>query len=107
MAKKIDRKIVNIVLRFVAEIKKHYDVHSCFLFGSFAKGNQHDASDIDVAIVSSDVGDVYFDMVKMMKYGRSIDFRIEPHPIHVDDYRSNATALVNEIKTLGVQLYAA
>ena len=107
MVKKIDREIINIALRFITEVKKHYDVHSCFLFGSFAKGNQHDASDIDIAIVSNDVGDVYFDMVKMMKFGRMIDFRIEPHPIHIDDYRNDTTALVNEGKTLGVQLYAA
>ena len=108
MAKKeINTAIIKVVETFATEIKKHYKVDFVILFGSFAKGNQNEDSDIDVAIVSRDIKNGFDDSVKMMKVRRNIDLRIEPHAIKTEDYRNNATALINEIIKTGVQIYAA
>lgn len=105
--KTIDKEIIKIVQTFIVEAKKHFNIDYAILFGSFAKGKQHQDSDIDVAIISNDVSNTFDDSVKLMKVCRHIDLRIEPHAIRTIDYKNNASALINEIIKTGVQLYAA
>ena len=107
MAKKIDRGIMKVLDQYIEEIKKHCNVDFVFLFGFFAKGTTHVDSDIDVAIVSSDIKGVFGERQPFMKMRRNIDLRIEPHPISTIDYQTNATSLVNEVRKHGIQLYAA
>lgn len=58
-----------------------------YLYGSYAKGNFSIHSDIDLAIVSDDLsGDIIDDQVLLMKLGREIDSRIEPHPFLPDEF---------------------
>jgi predicted nucleotidyltransferase len=103
----IDRDIIDTVKAFIAEVSKHYKVEYAFIFGSFAKGNQTDDSDIDVAIISSDVIDTYDDLLKMMGLRWNVDLRIEPHPINIEEFRKNETALTDEVIRTGVQIHAA
>lgn len=107
MVKKIDSRIIEIVNRYVEEVQKHYNIKFVFLFGSFAKGTTHADSDIDIAIISSDLTGEYGERLPFMKLRRNIDLRIEPHPICVEDFETDATSLVYEIKQHGIQLYAA
>ena len=103
---KIDNKVLTAAYAFVEEVKKYYNVDYAILFGSFAKGSQHVDSDIDIAIVSNDIKNTFFDRIKMTQFTWDVDLRIEPHPILTDDFRQNASPLVNEILKTGVQLYA-
>ena len=48
---KINSKIKNNVLQYVEAICKQYKVEAIILFGSYAKGTEHEDSDIDIAIV--------------------------------------------------------
>ena len=107
MVNEPDNEIIEIVHRYIIELKKQYKIDYVFLFGSFADGTQHDGSDIDVAIISSDIKGVYGERLNFMRITRKIDLRIEPHPISIEDYLTNATSLVNEIRKHGIQLYAA
>jgi len=106
MAENISCTIIDVANKYVAEVKKHYNVDSAFLFGSFVKGNTHDGSDIDIAIISNDVKGVYGERFNFMKLRRDIDLRIEPHPISINDYKKNASFIVHEIKQHGVKLQA-
>ena len=105
MAKKIDKQIIQAIKEFVETISKYYKIEQVFLFGSFAKGCPHDDSDIDVAIVSSDIKDEWNDGLRMMDL--RLDLRIEPHPINTVDFINNETSLVNEIKTFGIEIKVA
>ena len=107
MAEIIDKQIIEIVNKYIAEVKKHYTISYVFLFGSFAKGTTHKDSDIDIAIVVSGINDTYQERLNMMRLRWDVDLRIEPHPISIDDFKTDATGLVYEIKQHGVQLYAA
>ena len=108
MAKRyVDKSIVKIVETFVAEIRKYYRVDYVIIFGSFAKGSEHENSDIDVAVVSSEVQSSFDDSIKMMEICESIDLRIEPHAIKTEDYQNNATSKINEIIRTGIQVFAA
>jgi len=107
MVKKLDSEIIRVIEKYVEVLKKHYSIDSVYLFGSFAKGNNHEDSDIDVAIISNDIKGKFGERVPFMMISSEIDLRIEPHPINTEDYKNNATALINEIRKNGIQLYVA
>jgi predicted nucleotidyltransferase len=93
-------KIANL---YIESISTKYNILQAFLFGSFAKGTNHDDSDIDLAIVVKNVSDIIDVQIEMMKLRRKVDLRIEPHPFKIDDF-SNANPVVNEILKSGIRI---
>jgi predicted nucleotidyltransferase len=60
-------------------VSKHFDIDKVVLFGSYAKGNQSEDSDIDVAIIVNSIDQDYFTYAPLLwKLRREIDDRIEP-----------------------------
>ena len=104
--RKIDKQIIKVVQAYINEVKKHYRINIAYLFGSYAKGTQHEDSDIDIAVISNDIRNSYTDLVKMMKFRRNIDLRIEPHPIKTEDYNNNSMPIISEIIKTGIPVYA-
>jgi len=73
-----------------------------YLFGSFAKGNPHEDSDIDIAFVVNDWAGGYEETVlPAWKLRRNIDFRIEPHFVVPDEDYAN---FLPEIQRTGIEL---
>jgi predicted nucleotidyltransferase len=69
------------------EVRKIIDPVSVILFGSYANGNPHDESDIDVAVmVRSYEGDWFDTRVKLhgLKWKEALT-DIEPHLFDLDD----------------------
>lgn len=61
-----------------------------YLFGSFARGNAGQDSDIDLLVVSSDWTDnIIEDTMLLMRARRTVDLRIEPHPIRPEELEDN------------------
>ena len=102
----VDIEILNSIEKYVNEVKKYYKVDAIILFGSHAKGTNTNDSDIDIAIVSSDIIDKIDDMTRLMKLRRSIDLRIEPHPIKTEEFNKNETPLIEEIINTGIEIAA-
>jgi len=71
-----------------------------YLFGSYAKGNPHKDSDIDIALVVKKWKGNYFDVMPLLwKIRRDIDLRIEPHVIvPQEDY----AGFLDEIQKTGI-----
>jgi len=105
--KNIDSEIKKILNVYTDELRKHYKIDYVILFGSFAKGQQHADSDIDVAIVSPEFQNIYNDRLEMMRLRRRLDIRIEPHPINTTEFQTNANPFIAEIKNTGIQIFAA
>ena len=104
MDKNIDIKIA----KYLDLIKgKFADIESVYLFGSYAKGKSTDDSDIDVALIFTNLDDSKrFDIqVQLMMLASQIDSRIEPHPISHDDFNSG-NPFVLEIKKTGIEIAA-
>src|ERR1035438_9358680 len=60
-------------------LAKHFDLDKVILFGSYAKGNQREHSDIDVAVIVNKVEGDYFTYTPILwKLRRDIDVLIEP-----------------------------
>lgn len=75
-----------------------------WLFGSYAKGNQHDNSDIDLAIVLKMNEKHTFETdVKLMVIRQGEETVIEPHAFSTDEFDRNVP-IVNQIIKYGIRL---
>jgi predicted nucleotidyltransferase len=94
---------LSIVKNYAGIVRNSFDYQKMILFGSYARGNACEDSDIDIAIVFSDYDNRLDRQVELMKLTRQIDTRIEPHPFRERDFdRSNP--LVNEIVSHGMEV---
>ena len=101
----IDKNIMDIVNKYVQVILANYNVKAIILFGSYAKGTEHEDSDIDIAVITDDIKTDRFDEeIKLMQLRWDIDLRIEPHIISISDYENNETPLVVEVKNTGIKV---
>lgn len=103
--KEINKEIADIVDKYIAIVKENYDVVAIILFGSYAKGTNHEDSDIDIAVVTDDIKTDKFDEeVNLTLLRRKIDSRIEPHIIKVEDYENDETPFIVEVKNTGIKV---
>lgn len=78
-------------------------VKKAYLFGSFAKGNEKEESDIDVAIILNNMPDFFAAQKQLMRLRRKVDLRIEPHPISAKDF-NNMNPFAYEIQQTGIEI---
>ncbi len=103
--KSIDNGIMEIVQKYVEKVCEKYQIKAIILFGSYAKGIEHEDSDIDIAIVTDDIENDRFDEeIKLMQLRWDIDLRIEPHIISISDYENDETPFVMEVKNTGIKV---
>lgn len=100
----INKDIMSSINRFVEEIKKQYNVVAIILFGSYAKGTEHEDSDIDIAVISDDFEDIYDCMADLMGMTWDIDARIEPHPIKKKDFDEVSDYFIQEVIETGIKV---
>lgn len=74
-----------------------------YLFGSYAQGKANKWSDLDVAIVSDEIKkDWDGNRKKLWKLRMGIDTRIEPHGFSQEEFESDWSPMIYEIKKTGV-----
>ena len=95
------REALKIASTYIDSISTKYNISQAILFGSFAKGTNHDDSDIDIAIIVNNGLDIIDTQIDLMKLRRKIDLRIEPHPFMISDF-NNSNPVVNEILKYGI-----
>lgn len=101
--KTIDINIMNIIERYIKEISKKFNIKEVYVFGSYAKGTNHEDSDIDIAIVLDSNSDTIDLMVELMILTQKVDLRIEPHPIKTKDFEEG-NPFIDEIKSTGLKV---
>lgn len=98
------KQIKDIALKYAEVIKDHIELHSLYIYGSYAKGNYTKDSDIDIAVIADGyTGDLIEDTFKLMKIRRSVDNRIEPHPFLIEEFNEN-NPIAKEIMSTGVRI---
>ena len=90
------KEAINIAERYASAVRTKYGYVRIILFGSYARGNHHDDSDIDIAVVLEDYNNLVETQVDLMRLRRNIDSRIEPHPFREKDF-DVTNPVVNEI----------
>jgi uncharacterized protein len=98
-----NRDVLNIASRYADAVKLKYDTAKIILFGSYAKGNYHKDSDIDIAVILKDFNNLIDTQVDLMRMRRNIDSRIEPHPFREKDFEIT-NPIVNEIMKYGLDI---
>jgi len=88
---------------YLAKVRKSgINVLDAWLFGSYAQGNHHKDSDIDLAFVLPD-SNVSFDTdVKLMALRQGNETLIETHTYSRDDFNQNLP-IISQIKKYGVK----
>ncbi|MGV8828729.1 MAG: nucleotidyltransferase domain-containing protein [Breznakibacter sp.] len=79
------REAISKVTQYSALLKQYIEFDKIYLFGSYAKNNYREDSDIDVAIVVKQMDGDFFTINPLLwKLRRQIDDRIEPILIESD-----------------------
>ncbi|MCK9401625.1 MAG: nucleotidyltransferase domain-containing protein [Bacteroidales bacterium] len=94
---------LNIAQKYANAVNANYEFIRIFLFGSYAKGNYNDDSDIDIAVVFKDYSNLIDMQLELMRLRRKIDSRIEPHPFREYEFELS-NPIVNEIIKYGKEI---
>jgi predicted nucleotidyltransferase len=95
-----DRKIVKSIKNYLKAVnQKGIPVKYGVLFGSYAKGHEHEWSDIDLLVVSSryDKKWTYKDWAKLWYIAAKTDYRIEPIPVGEKQFKFGKDSIIIEI----------
>lgn len=100
------KKIISTANLFVNKVKETgIIVDKAFLFGSHAKGKPKAYSDIDICIVSPNLGrDFIEETVRLNKISSQVDSRIEAIPFHPERLNDPYDPLAFEIRKYGILL---
>lgn len=102
----MDQKLVKTIEKYVTSVSENQPGFlTAFLFGSYAKNNFEDESDIDIALVIDNLNDLekFNVQVHLMLLAAQIDTRIEPHPISMQDLMSDNNQFGTEIRKTGIE----
>jgi len=98
------RAALKVVKKFITFLKENkFNIQKAYIFGSYARGSFHEDSDIDLAIIMSNLPDTFNMQVQLMKLRRKFDTRIEPHPFDETDFNTS-NPFANEILRTGIQI---
>jgi predicted nucleotidyltransferase len=106
MASGKDKQLIfNEVLQYISLLKdKNIHILQAYLFGSYAKGNADEWSDIDLVLVTDRfIGDSFDFRFMLTKLARSIDPDIEPHPYLTSEF-NESNPFAKEVLKTGVRL---
>ena len=98
--------VTGIVHQYAELVNAAFAPEKMLLFGSYAKGNYTDDSDIDIAVVLKDFENAIDVQFELMKLRRKIDSRIEPHPFREQDFEQS-NPLASEILKYGQEILSS
>jgi predicted nucleotidyltransferase len=95
-------EIINKLIAYRKLLESYFEVEDVFLFGSYAKDNPREDSDIDVAIIVSKLSKDYFsDTPIAWRLRRQIDDRIEPL---LFEKGKDESGFLKEIQKTGIEI---
>jgi len=93
------------VRSFLAKLTKSgIHITKAFIFGSYVKGYADEWSDIDIAIVSPQIGtDRFEERVRLTEISLTVDDRLEPMPFNLESFVDD-DPMVRVIKNEGIAI---
>jgi len=96
------KQAVIMARRYLLLVKNYFDVEKMYIYGSYAKGNYKQDSDIDIAVVIKSTDKDFFSTNPILwKLRREVDDRIEPILIERENDQSG---FLSEIKSEGIEI---
>jgi predicted nucleotidyltransferase len=96
----VEESIVRSIQNYLRAVRrKRVPVKYGVLFGSYARGQQHEWSDIDLLVVSPryDRKWTHKDWAELWRIAARTDVRIEPIPVGERQFREDDSSLIIEI----------
>lgn len=102
---KIPAKIRAIIENYISVLRdNNIPIKNAYLFGSYAKGNNNEWSDIDIALISDSFEGIRIkDKDKIRRIALSVSSNLEILPFKPDDFSSD-NPLAKEIMGTGIRL---
>ena len=96
---------IKLSTRYLKRVRDNdIEFSEAWIFGSYAKGYQHENSDIDIAIVLTNRDEITFDIeVKLMVLRAGEETLIEPHVFTKADFNINFP-IINQIVNNGERI---
>lgn len=95
-----DKRIIKSIQNYLRAVEqKGIPVKYGVLFGSYAKGQEHEWSDIDLLVISPryDKKWAHKDWAKLWVIAAHTDSRIEPIPVGEKQYKEDDSSLIIEV----------
>jgi len=103
-----ESEIIDEIRRLVQSLKKDIKLDSVILFGSYAKGNAVENSDVDIAVISPEFGQNPL-KDKQLIYRTIIRDDIEPffeiHTFTPSELKDSDSFFVSEIRSTGKMVW--
>jgi len=96
----VAQDVVGVIQNYLRTVaKKGIPVRYGVLFGSYAKGKEHEWSDIDLLVVSPlyDKKRTYKQASKLWRIAAQTDSRIEPIPVGERQYHEDDSSVIIEV----------
>jgi uncharacterized protein len=97
------KEALSVAQKYADVLNANYNNIRIILFGSYAKGNYNEDSDIDIAVVLKDYSNLIDIQLELMRLRRKIDSRIEPHPFRESEF-DFSNPIVHEILKHGQEI---
>lgn len=100
--------VIKKTKEIIPVIQKRLSLDFLFLFGSHVKGKANEDSDIDIAVVSSDIppGILNDDVTNTLIDIHDIDWRFEPHFFRTEKWNlAPEESFIDRIKKTGIVIY--
>ena len=98
------RNAIKIATEYLSWLSKNdFDIKTAYMFGSYIRGNVHQSSDIDLAIILRGNSNSFDMEVKSMVLRTANETIIEPHLFDQTDF-TPANPFANEILKTGIEL---
>jgi predicted nucleotidyltransferase len=102
-----ENQLISEIKKYVKFLDSQIHIEKIILFGSYGKGNATTESDIDVAIISPQLGKA--PLIEKMKlfewrYDANILIDIQPVPIGLHEYELSSSFFIQEIKDTGIDI---
>jgi uncharacterized protein len=95
---------INTVKSFIRDCKSNgLTFYKVFIFGSVAKGNMHEWSDIDLLLISDQFSENVFDNIKMYSKINAKYPIIETHP-YPTNYYKNGDSFIEQVTKESIEL---
>ena len=99
------RAVISMVERYVDAVNKEFSPNAVVIFGSYAKGNPTEESDIDVGVVFNGfTGDWRKTSLRLWDIAYEISWDIEPHLL---DITQDKSGFVKHVFKTGEIVYQA
>ena len=92
---------IDKIKEIVSSVLVNYDVDYCYLFGSYAKNNANDLSDVDLLVSTKITGMAFFGLAETLR--ESLNKKVDL--LNLEQLNNNQV-LINEILKDGIKIYA-